>query len=159
MQLKMLQKWCAVAGIVGVSGALVFTGRHSIHKADCEFWNLPRWNAEIQEMNESNEQMSMESTVVTERIAAKESMIHDLVEGHRNLADVMNRFRELNADNPEVQFLLECRYPDQDQDERLYHNVLDFVYVEAKDRSDYPAVQARLAYEWTELRARRTHLN
>jgi hypothetical protein len=159
MQLKTLQKWCAVAGIVAITATLVFSCRHSIHKADCEFWNLPQWNAEIQEMTESNEQLSIESTVIARRITAKESVIHDLVDGRKTLVEAMDRFEELNSGNEELQAYLDLQYPAQDPDERVYHNILDFVRVQAKERPDYPAVQTRLAYEWQQLRRERTHLN
>ena len=159
MQLKTIQKWCAVAGIGAIAAVLVFSARHSIHRDDCEFWNVPRWNAEIQEMEESNEQLSIESTAIVERITAKEAAINDLVEGRKTLAEVMERFRELNDGNEELQAVLQYRYPERDPDERLYHNILDFVSVELKDRSDGRAVQARLAYEWQQLQARRTGLN
>jgi hypothetical protein len=159
MRLKTLQKWCAAAGIVAVAGTLVASGRYSTHKADYEFWNLPRWNAELQEAEETNEQLSVEATVVGERIAAKETMVVDLVAGRTSLAEVLDRFRELNAGNEELQAQMELRYPNQSEDERLYQNVLDFVRAECDERSDYPAVKARLAYEWQQLHSRRTRLN
>ncbi|HLW64699.1 MAG TPA: hypothetical protein VKS79_05215 [Gemmataceae bacterium] len=159
MQLKTLQKGLAIAGIGAVTATLVLSGQFSIYKADYEFWNLPRWNAEIQEMDESSEQLSMESTVVAGRIVAKETVIHDLVDGRVSLADAMERFRELNAGHEELHSMLEFRFPQQDEDERLYHNILDFVFVQIKDQPDCRAVQARLAYEWQQLHRQRTRLN
>src|SRR5262249_36345876 len=148
MGLKSLQKWCAIAGILSIGTTLVISGRYSLHRADYEFWNLPRWNAEIQEMEESNEQLTMESTVVSERIVMKETVVDDLVEGRTSLAETIERFRELNAGNEELLSQLEMHYPNQSDDERLYHNVLDFVRAMGNERPDFPAVQARLTYEW-----------
>jgi hypothetical protein len=110
-------------------------------------------------MDEANEELSIESTVITERIAVKEEAIHELVEGNMSLASVMERFRELNDGSNELQTALEYRYPGLDEDERLYRNIVDFVCVDAKDRADFRAVQARLAYEWQQLRERRTQAN
>jgi hypothetical protein len=159
MGLKALQKWSAITGIVSIAATLVISGRYSLRKADYEFWNLPRWNAEIQEMEESNDQLTLESTVVSERIVMKESVVDDLVEGRTSLAETIERFRELNAGNEELAAQLEMHYPNQSDDERLYHNVLDFVRAVENDRPDFPAVQARLAYEWLQLQSRRTRLN
>ena len=149
-----LRIWCGVIATFIVGGALVYSSQDSLNRADCKFWNLPRWNEEIRQIEESNEQIGIESTVVLQRISAKDEIVHDLIEGRAKLTEAIERFRELNAGNEELQRALEWRYPDISEDERLYRNILDFVWVEAKDHPDYRTVQARLAYEWEQLQAR-----
>jgi len=157
--MRSLRMWSGVVATVVVGGALALSSQNSISRADCEFWNLTRWNDEIRRMDESNEELGVESTIVLQRISVKDEVIHDLIDGRAKLTDVMERFRELNAGNEEWQRVLEWRFPNMSEDERLYRNILDFVWVEGKDHPDFRTVQTRLAYEWEQLQARRTQIH
>ncbi len=109
--------------------------------------DLPGDGAEIpsdEVMAAVSADLGRRQSVVTARLAYKESHIAELVAGRAGLADVAAAFARLNADEPASLDVIRHHYEGRTDEERAARNVLDFVATRPMPAADKAAVLARL---------------
>lgn len=95
--------------------------------------------------------LSVRTHAIAERIALKESLVTELIEGRTTLAAVAERFHKLNRDVPACMSAVRMKYPEMSDDERMTMNVLDFVKVRDLTPTQLDAVLGRLNTEYEQM--------
>jgi hypothetical protein len=103
---------------------------------------------QLEEDRAAGADLAVRTHAIAERIALKESLVTELIEGRTTLAAVAERFHELNRDVPACMTAVRMKYPDTPDDERMALNVLDFVRVRDLTPTQAEAVFARLDAEY-----------
>jgi len=93
-------------------------------------------------------------TQILNQIATKDALVADLIAGRTTLAEVTNRFAEMNQTRPECMTVIRQQYEGATDEEKMARNVIDFVTLELAqaDASQKSKVLTRLETEFEILR-------
>lgn len=137
----------AMIGVL-LGGLLAADASGMVEAAGVDVWNLPTLEKQLRADRQFLEALEVKESEVLHRMAVKESLIADLLEGRRTLADVTAEFRTLNAEQPELRWVIRNSYGCADEREATARNVLSYAGV-CRRSDDYrtPAA-ARLHAEF-----------
>ena len=142
----------AGAGLVLIGAALAPPSWYQA--AGLDLWSLPTLQAEIAENTRISDEMDEEARALTHRIAVKDRLVKDLVEGRTSLATVTVQFHAINSNDPEMLHHLRGYYHVESDRELCALNVLAFAetYLDGDQYiSEKPGVLIRLDREFDEL--------
>jgi hypothetical protein len=143
-----------IAGVVG----LALAGMSSAHPTwptdvGIDFWNVPALKERLVQDRRLADELTTEDTRVMRRIAAKETIIEDLIAGRINLLEAAADFRALNAGRPGYMLVIRSSYPGVTDDERLCRNVIGYVEAGGETDEDGRALIYRLTEQLETLKA------
>jgi hypothetical protein len=143
-----------IAGVLG----LVLAGISSAHPTwptdlGVDFWNVPALKERLVSDRQLADQLATADRHVMRRIAAKETIIDDLVAGRIGLLEAAADFRALNAGRPAYLMVIRSIYPEMTDDERLCRNVIGYVEAGGEGDEDGRALIHRLTEELQTLKA------
>lgn len=139
MRASLLRRW-GVVGAVAVGGLVAAERAGWAAAAGVDVWNLPGLEREMAEQELADARLDAEYEAVAVRMATKDALTRDLVEGRSTLAETAARFRVLNADHPATMAVLRQVYGAGDPRELTARNVLDYVALHP-----FPSPAARAA--------------
>ncbi|VTR91337.1 unnamed protein product [Gemmata massiliana] len=96
-----------------------------------DVWNVPELQSQLEESTEKRGQLDAQGDVIMRRIVVKEALIDDLLAGRTTLAEVTEKFTELNAPRAEYQTLIRVTYPGATDQEKAARNVISFALLRA----------------------------
>jgi hypothetical protein len=91
------------------------------------------------------------ASTLADRIMVKDALIQDLVGGRASLAEVTDRFQELNEGMPACMVAIRSRHPDLPDDQLMAVNVIEYVAVVELPDAQKKAVFDRLFDEFENL--------
>lgn len=145
-------KW--LRSLIGLGLLLIvsaFLPQEWVQSAGLDVWNMPKLHAEIVQCQQQSQAMDEEARVLTQRIAVKDQLVKELVEGRADFKKVTDQFAALNSDDPEVIVHLRDYYHVSNERELAALNVLAFAetYLDADgQQAKKPAVMRRLDREF-----------
>lgn len=141
MSTRLLTSCRRVALALGLAAAAATAADPTwVRAAGFDVWNYSRLEREVAEARAETTDLIAADGEVQNRIAAKESLISDLIEGRMTLAEVTARFVVLNASHPAYLSTIRAHYAGRSDLEKTARNVIDY----AKARCTDPAVRARV---------------
>lgn len=145
--------WSRVAlAVILVSSVAFLTRPQILGDAGLDFWSLPGLQREIDEIEESSEELGLESETAQRRIAIKDQIIVDLADGQIDLLQAATLFRNLESGHDDYFAVLRFKYADMSDDERLCRNVLDYAATSLAHEPTAVAIMARLNAEFERIR-------
>jgi hypothetical protein len=122
----------------------------------CDFWNLPRWNAEVRQLEKSQEEIGIQSEVVLQRLQMKNMIVQALMAGEISSGEAISRFRVLDAGTEDhLRAVMAINPPVISDEELAYRNLVGFVRPCCLARPDGPQILAKLARDWEQERNQR----
>lgn len=130
-------------GLVVAAAILLLT--HHVHGApDSGYGELPS----EQEMQAFDHELSERYSVIAARLACKDSLVQDLVDGRADLAQVTEAFLRLNRAQDSCMDIVRTHYAGRTDEEKTARNVFDFVKAREMPRAQKAAVLKRLDAEF-----------
>jgi len=114
----------ALVLILPTAGAIVRPAWASAMGLD--IWNMPGLNREARSSAIQNRELDAEGGEVLHRIAVKEDLITNLINGHATLAATVAQFTTLNVGYPTYMNVIRISYPGISDEEKMAQNVMDF---------------------------------
>jgi hypothetical protein len=139
MRRSLYRRW-AIVGVVVAGGVLAAERAGLAAAAGVDVWRLPGLERELKEQERAEARLDAEYDAVARRMAVKEALVGELIAGRASLADVTDRFQELNRDQPETMAVLRRVYPSADARETTARNVLGYAWYHP-----FPSPAARAA--------------
>jgi hypothetical protein len=135
-----------------VVAALGLLGAHPTwaRSLGLDVWNAPALQKELRASEGKDRELSEQSEVVLRRIAAKDTIVADLIAGRTTLARATERFAVLNAGQPEYMEAIRATFPGETDQEKCARNVIAFarMRVPAEQRD---ALESRLEAQLHEM--------
>lgn len=140
-------KWYLAVPAVAITVAVTAVAKPQwVEAVGADVWNLPALHAKIDEAEERSRELGADGEEVRHRIAVKETIIADVLDGRCDLAAATARFTELNASHPDCMSVIRSSYPGDTDEEKLARNVIS--YCESRvPAAQRPALTARLTAE------------
>ena len=113
-----------------------------------DFWNLSSLNREIEEDTAAGEEIDSAAAATMRRIAIKDEIVRDLIDGDIDLLRAAAQFRNLNAAYPEYLEVLHLQYPGRTDGECTCRNVIAYTAVVVAERPDRAEILKRLEAEY-----------
>src|SRR5262245_20571518 len=143
-------RWYRVGvGLVVVCATAAVARPDALAHADLDFWNLPTLNQEIEDGAAAGETFESASSAALRRIALKDEIVRDLIEGDIDLLGAAAQFRNLNAVDLDFLQRLRAQYPRRTDQERVCRNVIDYAMAVIGRRPDKAEILQRLESEYT----------
>jgi hypothetical protein len=115
-----------------------------------DVWNVPALQDELRTGEGTDRQLTDQSEEVRRRIAVKDAIITELLDGQITLAEATDRFTALNAGYPEYLLTIRATQPGDTDREKFARNVIAFARLRtAPDQVE--AVTSRLEGELQEM--------
>src|SRR5262245_51526027 len=95
--------------------------------AGLDLWNVPSLRAEIEQRHQQQNELDAQLRETERRMACKNEIAHDLIDGYITLREAIAAFRAANASNRHFVKIMRFRYPDASEDEWQARNALDTV--------------------------------
>ncbi|MBM3980089.1 MAG: hypothetical protein FJ304_07355 [Planctomycetes bacterium] len=121
-----------------------------------DVWNAPALEADQRSATEESARLDADDATVRRRIEIKETLVADLIAGRAALADVTERFLELDGPRPANIEAVRARFAGATDHEKMARNVIEYSLPRATD-ADRAALAARLDTELRHLAAAGTH--
>jgi hypothetical protein len=112
-----------------------------------DFWNVPTYQRDIDRELQIQEELTAKHVVSLHRIALKNEITQDLIQGRVTLPEAVERFRRMNEGMPVIRAQLLAAYPGQSEAECRYRNVIDYARIHM---STLPAEQRTAILEQLE---------
>jgi len=93
--------------------------------AGLDLWNLPTLRSEIELRQRQHDDLEAKLQATGRRMATKNEIVRDLIDGRLTLREAIVGFRAANADNPRFVPVMRFRFPDASEDELQARNVVD----------------------------------
>jgi len=152
-------RWYRVGvGVVVVSATVAFARPDAVAHAGLDFWNLPTLNQEIEEGAAAGEALEQASLATKNRIAIKDQIVRDLVDGDIDLPQAADRFRTLNTGYADYLSILHRLYPGGTDAECVYRNVIEYTAALIENRPDKREILQRLEAEYARFRQSQTQI-
>lgn len=147
-----------IAVVVALSlGSVTLARSHWATDMGLDVWNLPQLKESAQEAETRMAELDEACGVVQQRLDVKDQLISDLIAERITLAQAVEAFREVNAENPRILELLKDRYNEADEQRVLVRNILEYARSKVMRGSSYSReTLTRLYREATELLGGRT---
>lgn len=116
-----------------------------------DYWNLPELQSQLDETRRTREDLEQRSQATLQRMAQKQAVIAELINGDISLADAASQFKRLNRGTA-TERTLRSHYSRWSYDEACCRNVIEMT-LGAKELADREAMARRLASELDSLRA------
>lgn len=119
-----------------------------------DVWNYGTYSRQLSDAEGQTGRIEREALAIAKRIAAKDALIQDLIEGRVELGGVIGEFMRLNDAYPSLDRVIRDYYPGHSDAERTARNVLHFVDQRLEEKSGRRAeVMGRLRAEFDRLLA------
>jgi len=118
-----------------------------------DVWNVPALNEQLRQSEDAREDLDAEDTEIRRRIAVKEALVAELIDGHVSLADVTARFLAINATRPHYMAAIRQSFPGATDQEKTARNVISYALARAP-AGTADALAARLNAELERMIAR-----
>lgn len=141
-----------VVGLVAVCATVAVARPDALAHAGLDFWNLPTLEQEIEDGTAAGEAIEQATLATKNRIAIKEAIVRDLVEGDIDLPQAAARFRTLNAVYADYLPILHKLYPGRTDAECVCRNVIVYTAGLIENRPDKREILQRLESEYTLFR-------
>ena len=135
------------------TAAVSFTYPGGLFAAVEDFQNYSRFSREIDAERDRDAQLSNHSMGLYDRIAAKQSVIDEVLDGRVSLTEAAERFLSLTAGDVQAMELLRARYDGSTDLERVACNVIEH----AKAQHEHPNSAAVVVRLDGQFRARFGH--
>ena len=96
-----------------------------------DVWNVPALNEQLRQSEDAREDLDAEDTEIRRRIAVKEALVAELIDGHVSLADVTARFLAINATRPHYMAAIRQSFPGATDQEKTARNVISYALARA----------------------------
>jgi hypothetical protein len=123
-----------VAACAAAAGLVTYTYPGGMAAAYADLRDSSELSRRLSECECRRDQLNGRSSLVTERIALKEALVYELLDGRSDLDGVAEQFRQLNAQDERALVVLRSRYGQLSEEELATRNVLDYATARAKDR-------------------------
>ena len=143
-----------VAAVALIVAAAIVLQPRVLAQANLDFWNLPKLNREIEEINEHQQELKAETDEVNRHIKIKQRLVRELAAGRLDLLEVASYFRNLNSDHEEYMQVFRQRYAGHTDEECICLNVIEFASATLSGRPDEMAVVKWLRSEFERIRRR-----
>jgi hypothetical protein len=100
------------------------------------------------EPDEHGRELTARQRTVAGRIAYKEALITELIEGRATLADIAAEFLRLNRESPSALAAVRTQFPGETDEEKHAHNVIGFVQIRNLPKARTAELLARLDREF-----------
>jgi hypothetical protein len=114
-------------------------------------WDVRKHEQAHREAVESAHRLSAADALVWERIAIKEALVADLIDGRATLAEVTAQFTVLNQSRPDYLDIIRATTPGDTDEERMARNVIDHVRHRVADPAKRDRLRCRLECELADL--------
>lgn len=106
-----------------------------------DVWNLPELRSRVEAERTEERELTAEDDDVRQRIAAKETVIADLIAGRIGLDAATERFAEMNAGRAHCLDAIRATYPGDTDEEKMARNVIAYceTRVPAAERDELTA--------------------
>ncbi|AWM41686.1 hypothetical protein GobsT_72270 [Gemmata obscuriglobus] len=91
-----------------------------------DVWNVSNLRDQVRAATDESARLSAEDDTVLNRIAVKESIVRELIEGRATLTEATDRFAQLNAARPQALNAIRFAYPGTTDREKTARNVISF---------------------------------
>ncbi len=147
-------RW-AVAALLSLAPLAGLTYAYPDWPADTglDLWNVPSLHAEIEQRQQRDNELDAELRATEQRMACKNEIALDLVDGRITLREAIAAFRAANASNRYFSTVMRLRYPGASEDEMQAHNVLDTALGVLDDHPRRDEILARLGADIEALKA------
>jgi hypothetical protein len=139
---------CAVA-VSGLLAGLASLAPHVAALIGMDVWALPRLHEEVRLGEQRQAALDEHDRGVRERLALRQRLIGDLLEGRATLSQTADRFRALNAEEPGLPAHVRDAFPGRTDEESICQQVLAFA--QASVASDRPEAEPALSHLRAEL--------
>jgi len=95
--------------------------------AGLDVWNFPRLEREFDAATEQSRHLTDADADIQQRIAYKDVLITELIEGRATLPEVTSQFLVLNESHPEYMAVIRADYPGRTDQEKAARNVIGHV--------------------------------
>jgi hypothetical protein len=125
--MRWLLRTAAVSSFVAALGALGVFAYPSLANDVGELWHVMDDQERIRAAEESNSRIDREAFLIRERIALKDEVVRDLLDGRIGFDEAAERFAEMNRMQPSALKLVRLRFPGQTDEERAAWQLLNYV--------------------------------
>jgi hypothetical protein len=136
-----------VAVLVLAAGVAIAADPSLVQSAGLDVWNVRQLEQEAQAQSTVSHQLTLTDGEIQQRIALKEVLIADLIEGRATLAEVTAQFMALNECSPGCVSVIRKTFPGQTDQEKTARNVIDYVRARISDPVQRAQVLVRLEGE------------
>jgi hypothetical protein len=116
-----------------------------------DVWNFSRLEQEAEEARAESLDLIVTDGEVQQRIAVKEALISDLIEGRTTLAEVTDRFAAMNKAYPEYVAVIRANFAGRTDRERTARNVIAYARCRIANETERVRVLGRLEAELVEM--------
>lgn len=122
-----------------------------VRSAGFDVWNLDRLKQDVRQTGDDSRDLTAIDGEVLSRIAVKEALVAELIDGRATLADVTDRFAALNQEHPVYMDVIRSNYEGRTDREKVARTVIAYASDRIGDADEQMQTVARLEVELAEM--------
>lgn len=122
-----------------------------LHTIGFDVWNLPQLEREVRDSEAANEELAALNSDIQARIATKEALVAELIEGRSSLAKVTDEFAAMNQAQPGYMDVIRVTFLGRNDREKVARTVIAYVSSRIQDRDESARTVERLEAELAEM--------
>ena len=128
-------RWLLTAAVALSMAVLAAADPWWARAAGVDVWNLSECEQELAAGIAYRHELNTRDDLICQRIAFKEQLVADLIDGRLPLAEATARFSLLNETEPGIGVVVRGNYPGRTYQEKTARNVVEYALVRLNDTS------------------------